>query len=303
MIAAALGYAAVPRSVASWKHGVSYEREFEFPELLLTEGNRATRHLVANDWQVRGLRKRGFTRVHAVGAPFLYVGPSGAGRMPGSLLVMPAHSVFNASHAFDEDGYADLVCSIRDRFSAVVACIGAASARKGEWTRAFERKGIPWVTGADSSDRNGLRRMARIFGTFEYVTTNFLGSHVAYAAHLDCKVSVWGLYAQYRLEDFKGVPWFQKNWSKLARRTERWSEEYVRSKHPELFKNPWDAALLREWAEPFLGIQHKRELPQLAELLGWSPIGQVEVRVHDGAKLCVNVLKAAMRRIRRLIPA
>ena len=105
LIASLTGRAAAPRSAASWKHGVSFEKDFAFPELLLTEGNRLTRHLVGNDWQASALRGRGYPRVHAVGVPFLYVPRSGAARLSGSLLVMPVHSLANASSSHDEEAY------------------------------------------------------------------------------------------------------------------------------------------------------------------------------------------------------
>ena len=102
LIAAELGIQEPPLSIASWKHGVFYESSIRSPQLLLTEGNKATRHLVANEWHATCLRDAGYRRVHAVGAPFLYAPPSTAMRMPDSLLIMPAHRIARAAHSFDE---------------------------------------------------------------------------------------------------------------------------------------------------------------------------------------------------------
>lgn len=302
LIGTALGLAAPPRSVASWKHGVSYERSMNAPELLLTEGNRATRHLVANEWQAARLRKAGYLRVHAVGAPFLYVDPGAPARLPRSLLVMPAHHVLNATHAFDEQGYMDGLRAIRGRFDLVVACVSAACLRSGSWTRALDRAGIPWIVGADSSDRNALRRMKQMFSAFEFVTTNALGSHVAYAAYSGCRVSIWGPYAQVRLEDYRDVPWYQKHWGRASELVDCYSESHVRRSHPGLFRDPWEAEGLGAWAEAFLGHEHKQEPAELARLLGWTAIGQAEVVLHRTVKRSAELGRAVIRRVRHLSP-
>jgi hypothetical protein len=303
LIATALGYDSAPPCIASWKHGVSYEKSLAYPELILTEGNRATRHLVGNGWQVSALRKRGFLRVHAVGTPILYLNPPSVTRVPRSLLVMPAHSLVNTAHPFDEDAYVDAVIAAKPHFDVVVACVSPPCVRKGVWTKTFEKGGIPWIPGADSTDRNALRRMAAIFASFESVTSNTMGSHIAYAAHSGCKVSIWGPYAEYRQEDFRGIPWYEKNWKKLPEIFERSSESHVRSRYSWLFKNPWEADSAREWAEPYLGLAHKREPAEVGRLLGWSVIGRGEAAIHGMARDAAHLGRAALQRARRLIAA
>jgi hypothetical protein len=300
LIACALGYATQPRSVASWMHAVSYERRLDFPELLFPEGNRATRHLVATSGQVQQLTDRGFLRVHATGVPFLYVEPSATTRIPGSLLVMPAHSVANSTHSFDEEGYADQISAVRNRFDVVLASVSFPCTLKGMWTRALERREIPWIVGADSTDKNALRRMAKMFASFEYMTTNALGSHVAYAAFSGCKVSIWGPYANYQLEDFKELAWYKKNWRKAPQVIQNMSEQHVRNRHPMLFRDPWRAESMVEWAGYLLGLQHKRSPLELAQLLGWTALGQIEARLHRAARRCAEMSQAAARRLCRL---
>ena len=298
LIGAALGYATLPRSIASWKHGVSYERTMRAPELLLTEGNRATRHLVANEWQAARLRRAGYLRVHAVGVPFLYSEPPDTKRLPHSLLVMPAHHVLNSTHAFDEKGYTESLRALQDRFDPVIACVSATCAREGNWTHTLEKVGIHWILGADSVDRNALRRMRKIFAMFEFMTTNTLGSHVAYAAYSGCRVSIWGPYAQARLEDYRNVPWYQKNWNRASELIECYTESHVRRSHPMLFREPWNAEDLRIWAEPFVGHSFRRGPSEVGRLLGWTPIGQGEALVHCAARRLADLGRGAMRRFR-----
>src|SRR5690606_17960431 len=119
---------------------------------------------------------------------------------------------------------------------------------------------------------------------FEYMTTNALGSHVAYAAFSGCKVSIWGPYANYRLEDFKELTWYKKNWRKAPQVIESMSEQHVRNRHPVLFRDPWGAESRVDWASELLGLQHKRSLVDLAQLLGWSKTGRIEGFFHQAAK-------------------
>lgn len=300
VIAAELGYRTPPRSIASWKHGVLYEPKLAAPDLLLTEGNRATRHLVATAGQVALLRKAGFARVHAVGLPYLYVPSSATERIPGSLLIMPAHSLAKSTGTFDEHGYARGLSSILGRFKCVAACVNAACVQSGRWIRTFDELGIPWFIGADSRDRNALRRIRAIFDTFEYMTTNALGSHVAYAAYSGCKVSIWGPFAEPRLEDYKNLSWYRKHWDRAAELMRIYSEAHVRSHFGVLFREPWSAADdLRAWSAQILGEEHKRPASEVARLLGWSGPGRAEALVHGAASRCRRLGKRFTRTLRR----
>jgi hypothetical protein len=304
LIAEALGLATPPRSIASWKHGVSFVRRMAAPELLLTEGNRATRHLVANEWQASALREAGFVRAHAVGAPYLYAQADGVRRMPRSLLAMPAHHIAGVTHSFDERGYAQALRRIADRFDVVVACISSASVQAGSWTSALQDSGIPWIVGADSHDANALRRMRHLFAMFEFVTTNTLGSHVAYAAYSGCRVSIWGPYAEIKVEDYASIPWYRQRWDRVAELIATFSESHVRKRAPLLFRDPWDAADLKSWAEPFLGDAFRRSPGEVARLLGWTRIGRAELLAHSAAKFGLRVASGMRRRLRpRAAPA
>jgi hypothetical protein len=169
--------------------------------------------------------------------------------------------------------------------------------------KTFEKHGIPWIAGADSSDRNALRRMAAIFATFESVTGNTLGSHVAYAAYSGCKVSIWGPFAEYRQEDFRGIPWYEKNWKKLPEMFEKLSQRYIRSRHGWLFKEPWVADTNKEWAARYMGLAYKREPAELGRLLGWTMPGRGEAMVHGLFRNSAQLSRAVARKALRLIAA
>ena len=61
----------------------------------------------------------------------------------------------------------------------------------------FQRRGIGVFPSADQSDPRTLHRLKRILSTFEGVTTNGYGSHIAYAAYCGARVSIFGPFAEF----------------------------------------------------------------------------------------------------------
>jgi hypothetical protein len=84
---------------------------------------------------------------------------------------------------------------------------------------------------------------------------------------------------------------------------EKSSESHIRSRHGWLFKNPWEADSARGWAEPHLGLAHKREPAELGRLLGWTVVGRGEAVVHGMIRDAAHLGRAALQRARRLTAA
>ena len=107
--------------------------------------------------------------------------------MPGSMLVMPMHSTSHVAHGHDHPDFLPALAELHKEFDITTACVSGMCVQQGLWTGLFESLDIPWVTGAWIFDRNALARMRVIFESFEYIATNFFGSHIAYAAWCGCK--------------------------------------------------------------------------------------------------------------------
>jgi hypothetical protein len=270
LVARELGWRAPARSRARWQHGWWYTPPVHAAELVGEDG-RDYVFLVATDEMVRFLQQHGFRNAFAVGLPFVYANYVDVERRPKSLLVMPPHSYAETEHGWDEDAYAREIAALRPHFSSIVACISASCVEKGYWTGAFARHDIPWIVGAAPADRNALVRMHTILKSFEYMTTNTIGSHVAYAAYCGCKVSIYGTYANLREADYRSCPFYQRYPEILNVVVAGAHESSIRSLYPELFVAPHDAVARPAWGAAMVGADHRRSAHVLAALLGWPP--------------------------------
>lgn len=262
-------------------------------------------HWVARLDEENLLRRHGYTNAKAIGLPIVYVPDQPVVRRPGSLLVMPSHSSDDTTSACPFDEYADEIARIRSSFSEVWICIHPSCWEHGYWVHEFKARGFPLVQGALYTDRNALQRLCRLFSTFEYVTTNTIGSHVAYAAYLGAKISIYGPFAEIKKSDYINVPEFlpmMEHWE-WAR-----AETTVRQYYPELFCHPAEAEQRIDWGRYEVGSDQKATPSQLRSYFGWT-VGSRLARgargaartVSDKARECLRVaIPSKLRHRRRL---
>ena len=259
-----------------WQHGWhSPEKNFH-PEMVVGSNGlsmhkrRTLSYLVARKDQEDFLRSHGYLSVHSVGLPIIYQPPQEVERLPNSLLVMPVHSLEYIKINWNFQQYLSEIEAIRDRFSTVVACVNGSCYRQGYWVKAFQERGIPVVTGADVSDANSYKRLAVLFGRFDFMTTNSDGSHVVYAPLFGIKPSIYGTIPTRRMQDYEKDPLYQNNPEMLAKLVELRSSESIRRHLAHLFAMPWEAQPCQEWANFQAGMQCKKEPKELSQLLGWD---------------------------------
>jgi FkbM family methyltransferase len=216
-------------------------------------------------------RERGYENVRAIGLPMIYVPGIEVRRRPGTLLVMPAHSIDYTTHSWKFDEYAEAIAAIRSDFDEVLVCLHHSCWRRGYWVDEFRRRGFQVIKGADSLDRNGLRRIQYIMCQFEYVTTNAMGSQIAYAAYFGAKPSIYGPHAHLRVEDLKEDPLYTNLPKKLVERAvHSISEEELRRHLPHLFCHPREARADVEWGRFELGESNKVSPREMRALFGWD---------------------------------
>lgn len=287
LLAEKIGLPFVPFHIASWKHGWLYA-DLKYVEQII--GNRRSENNVFVPLKQHQdfLKPRGITAT-AVGLPFLYVEDFdnlSVVRQKNSLLVMPPHSIPTSSHTWNEEKYAQEINALKSDFDIIVVCLYQSCIEKGLWIKAFEQYDIPWIIGARSDDKNSLIRMNRIFRSFEYMTTNSIGSHIVYASYCGCKVSIYGSYAEYSKDDYKEDALYKKYPFLLQHNLSYASEKTVRSRYPFLFMEPKNAGIMIKWAEKELGKDNKVTPYKLAILLGWLPHTQFFI---IGKKICMRI--------------
>jgi hypothetical protein len=268
-----------------WKHGWHPKYSQLHPSMVIGDmrDGRSQPHWVARVDEEVYLRSQGYKNVKAIGLPIIYLPGSQSARRSKSLLVMPAHSADYTTLNSNFEEYADAIASIRSSFSEVLVCLHPSCWRNGYWVDAFRKLGFTVIKGAFIEDRNALDRMSRLFLSFEYVTTNILGSHVAYAAYFGAKVSIFGSYVEYTGQELANDPFFREKPYLLEPAIRLSSEQVARQYYPELFCRPLDATQRLEWGHFEVGSNDKVTPEEMRYLIGWTVAGRVVDNFRTGA--------------------
>ena len=289
-----------------WQHGWGPKHYQLHPSMVNGDLRDSTSHhyWVARVDEEIYLRSQGYKNVRAIGLPIIYLPSQQIERRSESLLVMPAHSLDYTIHNRKFDEYANEIDSIRSCFSEVLVCVHPSCWRNGYWVEAFKRRGFTVIKGAFIEDRNALERMSRLFLSFEYVTTNSLGSHIAYAAYFGAKVSIFGTYAEFTAQDFVNDLFYREKPYLLEPIIWATSEQAMRQHYRELFCHPLDATQRLEWGHFEVGSNNKVTPKEMRYLFGWTVSGRVAYKFRTGAPKRVKqwaklVLRPEYRRIER----
>jgi len=279
-------------------------REFNIdPDLVLGSNGlghkrKAERFFVARKDQEDYLRSQGFQDVHAIGHPITYIENLGkVKRIENSLLVMPSHSLPETLEDWHETDllYADYLCDYIKGFDCVALCLHSADIEKNNWRNL--KKLIPLIfEGALLNDRNTYLRMAQLFSSFEYVTSNDFGSHVAYASYFGAKVSVCGPRPKWERSYYESMTLYKNSPQLLNIEEDRYINNCFVEWYPQFNCFPRNAQLNIEWAKKELGTQCKRTRTELKELLGWTKCGYTKL-IFGYTKL---IFKRVMKKLYRL---
>lgn len=231
---------------------------------------------VARQDQEEYLVSHGYRKTKAIGLPIVYLPAKSIDRIPGTLLVMPVHSLEYTNHSWNFDEYVDAISQIRDRFSNVVVCVHPSCWKRGYWVDAFRKQGIHVVQGARGDDRNGLLRLQVLLGSFEFMTTNGFGSHIAYAAYLGAKVSIYGPYAELGKNDYSNTELYQECPHILEPMLELTSETALRQNYPFFFCDPERASEKQAWGAKEVGLPSRATPTELRSLFGWTLAGRTK---------------------------
>lgn len=218
------------------------------------------------------LRAHGYRHVKAIGLPIAYLPPLDLPRVPGSLLVMPPHShrVHGPGDPLAE-AYADAIAALKPRFEQIWVGVNEDDMAKRQWVESFRRRDIGVFTTTDQADPRTLVRLRRLLSTFEYVTTNGYGSHIALAAYCGAKVSVFGPYAEFPRERMKATHAVRMFPRLLDEAYYLCTDDALRTHYPFLFVEPHRAVDQRAWGAREVGESCRVTPAQLRRLFAWAP--------------------------------
>lgn len=291
----------------TWQHGWLPPEMNIDPDYIIAENGRASEHKslryrVWREDQARALAEFGFTNTRAIGSPWIYLGKSlrpGA-RLPGSLLVMPAHSLPDQDLQWSGEDYADYIAAISPRFTKITICIHPACLRAGNWASSFRKMNLDIIEGASANDPQSIPRMAAIFRRHDFVTGNEFGSFAVYSAYFGAKASIAGpTPKREKAIDLKQD--FFANRPDLLERHQRILAK-LPAYLPQLYVDPWNAAQNHEWAAWQLGEQHRLTPSDLMRELEWSyysvpkEILKILIRTYTSKELRTSI-KLLSRRL------
>ena len=178
-------------------------------------------YLVARRDQEQILKESGIANAFAVGLPFAYalqmVSNEHIARASDSLLVVPAlHGSYSPESAVHLDTeYLDFLQDQASDYELVTVMMNCDDLRLG---RHFEwmNRGFHVVEGGCESDSKSLERLARILLSYDVMTTNDFGSHVAYAAAAGCGFAICGPSAKVDLAGYSFQDSFYQNRPELG---------------------------------------------------------------------------------------
>jgi hypothetical protein len=276
-IARGLGLKGIPYTRASWHHG--WYRYPLIQKLIVHEdcvafcNVREVPNLVATKDMEIFLRKNGFPHAVAVGDPFLYTQDPNVKRIPGSLLIIPNHSLKETNYHYTQsikNLLPDNLSNLRKKFSMIVACIGGFCALRGNYTKGYEDFGVPWVTGAWLNDEYALQRIRNLFSQFEYVATDSIGSHIPYAGYCGCKLIYYGKGKNQTKKEFAETPFYQNHPHLIDIVIHEQKLETIQKRFPILFNKHSQTEEFKEWSLEVLGTQNQLPPQDIAELIGWK---------------------------------
>jgi len=252
-----------------WQHGVNMPFEVDVGEKIVPKDVAdLRRYLVARYDEAVVLRRYG-KPAEAVGVPFVYLDTVPVSRIRKSLLVVPTHTLAGQT-VMDRSGferYADEVLQYAARFEKVAVCVHAACLRNDLWVREFSERGVEVLLGADHCDANSLVRVKTLFSTFEHVTSNGWGSHIAYALSCGANVSIFGTCPRYSASEM----WLDSGFQGKSRELEfLCSEEYVRRSHEfcrEFLGVPGDGRINVELGRYLTGAENRLSRDAMKQLL------------------------------------
>lgn len=217
-------------------------------------------YFVARQDQVEVLRKAGIRQTFAVGLPFAYalkgqeVFPV---RQPKSLLVMPSfHGLrFEPKQPHPDEDLITYLEKNRDSFETITVlmnCDEARTNRAAHWVS----RGFSVETGGCENDPSSLRRLIRIFSTFETMVTNGFGSHIVYATASGCRVSIQPTDIGFSRTEYLSQTLYINRPELIDKEKASLAETHRLFSSLGLFADPADAPDLTDWGRKQIGYDN-----------------------------------------------
>ena len=273
-LASRMGLLRVPRCYADWSHGWFWGEDPG--PVLLNFGSlpKDVRVVVCNDTEAMAMRNSGYEDVIVGGLPYGYIAQQSAQRRSDWLLAFPPHSAERQKLRSQQKLFLDYLSTVARDFERVVLSIYYLDLDSPLHKEARKR-GFDVVVGARPDDAHSLARIRHLMDSFEFVTTNAMGSHFVYALHAGCKVSICGELYEYDDGVFDAM---SSQWGEgiLERLLELYSKKALRTRFQRYFvEHPRSGTADVAYAARQLGLPSQMDDAQIRRVLGWTWSGQL----------------------------
>jgi hypothetical protein len=256
-----------------WQHGCFGPWDMEIPESLTYYNQENFKNwpvLVARKDEEIVLRKQGLHLARAIGLPIVYAEPIAQPHIPNSLLIVPTHTMSGMQFPNSSDfvRYADQLKIFVGKFDYVAACIHPSCWKNRLWLDEFRELGLPIIKGADGTDQNSLCRMKTLFRSFQNVTSNGWGSHIAYALAENARVSIYGTQPMCSADEMRKVDATTRD--NFQSQSYRLSPEFAakRKRHLERYYTTPDGGVSDiEYGRYLIGSDNKISTSEMKEVL------------------------------------
>lgn len=277
LLAAQLKLPLAPYSFANWVHGWSWNDAISHEEIIGCNGYHKTLSIIVGNQNERNaLECAGYANVVVGGLPFAYVPNQNRKPLSGALLAFLPHSAEVEKANVMQVEYLDYLASCLPDFSEIFVSIYWLD-NSDNLQHEIRRRKLKPLLGARPDDKNSLIRTRRMLEYCPYVTSNTMGSHIAYALYVGCSVSVTAPFYEYGREVFLtgGNPHGHSS-SYIDKMMEMQSMSFVKKKYPWLFvDHPLQGIRDVEFGKKAVGLEWKLNPSQIKKALGWTLGGQV----------------------------
>ena len=269
------------RLAGSWVHGSSFPWFRNHVETLIlgNSSNINKMNYVGCKIDELFLKEKGH-RALAIGLPICYVKEKKYKRIKNSILFFPSHSTFyvrsrkNNKHNLI---YRDYIKKIMNDFQHYYVSVHADCLKRGMWINELKEINVEIIRGSNTHDLNSLDRTYALMNQFEYVTTNSIGSHIAYAAAFGSKVSISGTMHKYSRSEFLKDPFYFENQHIIDIYLSM--HEEARKLYPFLFvDHPRKAKKHIDWGLEMIGMENKLSPENLKKELKINFIKTVSIK-------------------------
>jgi hypothetical protein len=273
----ALGLPVTPRSFGNWVHGWTWAENPTLEDLNLKGVPKESTVVVRNELERAVVVGAGYCDVRAGGLPFCYVPQQHESRVVGALVAFPHHSTESEKVDIAAEEYFDWLHSIRKDFSHIFVCLHHFDVG-GPMEKVIVNRGLSLIRGARPDDANSTFRMRAILDSFEFATSNILGSHFIYSGFSGCKVSLSGPYSitERRLVEQLISYGIKREDPRFERILHLYSEACMRKLFPEfIFPHPKSGVVDKSYFSLLIGENFMLSPDQLMDALGWTVKRQI----------------------------